>query len=130
MWGSAMGCVRVDNMEQAMEVERQRVKLLKIAPQLLLSGVIGAWQEAGELVTWQCANVPRDVKVESVWYDPECNSFCFRLWHHSFDPVPAGHMAPIIMAEVQQRRVKLPEPDFTKVIEQAVGDKPSGRMFL
>lgn len=86
-----------------------RRKILHIRPEDIFQ-LLGGWdqgQHAFVSLPRLAGDVPRDAKIDGVWYNPYYKCFAIGLQHESFDEVPNGEQAPSFLGTAQMEAVDL-----------------------
>lgn len=78
------GMFNMGEIWQSVSDDKRRMAVLRVTPELVFCGLLGSRIEDGILKTWETVGLPRDVQVDSVWFDQDRRCFCFRLWSQSF----------------------------------------------
>ena len=103
--------------ERTMTARTRRVKILHVHDQVVLS-VFAQRVPAGTVkeyydICW--SDLPEDVELISVHYDPERLAFAFLISHKSFEEIPIGDCVPSVKTMLMRYRIKLTKPQQNEI---------------
>lgn len=74
----------------------RRRKVLSLSPEVVLSAILTSNKDLPDSFCRLVADLPRNVRIAHVHYDPFSRVFAFLLEHEEFEEVPDGVRAPAI----------------------------------
>lgn len=74
----------------------RRYRVLSVTPELLMNALFSSRRDGSTIRVIRMEGLPDGCEIQAVTWDDLSCCFKFRLWHESFDVVPAGEMCPAI----------------------------------